>query len=132
MVIIKTRCLTCGEVDLTADKVQLRIAIGGPTGSGNSSYAFDCPKCSSRVRKPADTRVVQLLISGGITPELVGDDDPTEETFDTLAEREAAAREAHPSRAGRAAPQITYDDILEFHREIEAGVLESFLRSAAA
>ena len=42
MVIIKTTCPSCGEVDLTAEKVELRIALGG-TGS---SYAFDCPRCT--------------------------------------------------------------------------------------
>ena len=50
MVIIKTTCPTCGEVDLTADRVELRIAIGG----SGSSYAFDCPRCCERIRKPAD------------------------------------------------------------------------------
>src|SRR5258708_27089779 len=65
MVIIKTTCPSCGEVDLTAERVELRIALGG-TGS---SYAFDCPSCTDRIRKPADARVVQLLISGGVAPE---------------------------------------------------------------
>src|SRR6266567_1553885 len=50
MVIIKTTCPSCGEVDLTADKVELRVAIGGE----GSSYAFDCPRCTDRIRKPAD------------------------------------------------------------------------------
>lgn len=128
MVIIKTTCPSCGEVDLTADKVELRIAIGG-TGS---SYAFDCPRCTDRVRKPADARVVQLLISGGVAPEVLPED---EATGDDRSLERAAAREAHPSRArlsARSAPAITYDDLLEFHRELESGVIENFLRSAAA
>jgi hypothetical protein len=29
-------------------------------------------------------------------------------------------------------PAITYDDLLEFHNELESGVLENFLRNAAA
>src|ERR1700704_2608021 len=69
MVIIKTTCPSCGEVDLTAEKVELRIALGG-TGS---SYAFDCPRCTDRVRKPADSRVVQLLISGGVAPQILAE-----------------------------------------------------------
>jgi hypothetical protein len=118
MVIIKTTCPSCGEVDLTADKVELRIAIGGR----GTSYAFNCPRCDDRVRKPADSRVVQLLISGGIAPEVVADDDDN-----------SASREMHPSRGTRsAAPTITYDDLLEFHKELESGVLESFLKSTAA
>jgi predicted RNA-binding Zn-ribbon protein involved in translation (DUF1610 family) len=122
MVIIKTTCPNCGEVDLTADKVALRIAIGGQ----GSSYAFDCPECRERIRKPADSRVVQLLISGGISPEVVRDEAAAE------AAPEAAARTLPPSHTARTAPAITYDDLLEFHREIESGVLESFLRSTAA
>lgn len=133
MVIIKTTCPNCGEVDLTADKVQLRIAIGGV----GSSYAFDCPACSDRIRKPADSRVVQLLIQGGIAPEIIGDEEAEAESMHgEPASRQATARELHPATAGRpgrqVAPTITYDDLLEFHREIEDGVLESFLRNAAA
>ncbi|HEU5001343.1 MAG TPA: hypothetical protein VFW71_01000 [Actinomycetota bacterium] len=133
MVIIKTTCPTCGEVDLTADRVELRIAIGG----AGSSYAFDCPRCCERIRKPADSRVVQLLISGGVAPEI----EPAAKApavaaqtgSETASQAAAAAKAQHPSRAARpAAPPISYDDLLEFHRELEAGVLESFLRSAAA
>ena len=129
MVIIKTTCPSCGEIDLTAEKVQLRIALGG-TGS---SYAFDCPRCSDRIRKPADSRVVQLLISGGVAPEILA------ETTGDAAERTAkvaTARDAHPTRTHVASrpstPAITYDDLLEFHKELESGVLENFLRNAAA
>jgi hypothetical protein len=46
-----------------------------------------------------------------------------------------AAREAHPSHARVASPStpaITYDDLLEFHNELESGVLENFLRNTAA
>ncbi|MGH2718063.1 MAG: hypothetical protein ACRDJU_05745, partial [Actinomycetota bacterium] len=111
MVIIKTTCPNCGEVDLTADKVQLRIAIGG----NGSSYAFDCPVCTDRIRKPADSRVVQLLIQGGIAPEVVGDDE-VQSSGSEPASREATARELHPATAGRPpAPALTYDDLLEFH-----------------
>jgi hypothetical protein len=129
MVIIKTTCPSCGEVDLTAEKVELRIALGG-TGS---SYAFDCPRCTDRVRKPADSRVVQLLISGGVAPEILAE--KAEASVERGA-KVAAARDAHPARAHVASrpstPAITYDDLLEFHKELESGVLENFLRNAAA
>ena len=128
MVIIKTTCPSCGEIDLTAEKVQLRIALGG-TGS---SYAFDCPRCTDRIHKPADSRVVQLLISGGVAPEILAE---TTGEADRTA-RVATAREAHPTRTHVASrpstPAITYDDLLEFHKELESGVLENFLRNAAA
>ena len=129
MVIIKTTCPSCGEIDLTAEKVQLRIALGG-TGS---SYAFDCPRCTDRIHKPADSRVVQLLISGGVAPEILAENAgaPVERTT-----KVAAARDAHPTRTHVASrpstPAITYDDLLEFHKELESGVLENFLRNAAA
>lgn len=130
MVIIKTTCPTCGEVDLTADRVELRIAIGG----NGSSYAFDCPRCCERIRKPADSRVVQLLISGGVAPEIEPANAPAAVAPAAQAtEAAATAKAQHPSRVGRpAAPPISYDDLLEFHRELEAGVLETFLRNAAA
>ena len=129
MVIIKTTCPSCGEIDLTAEKVQLRIALGG-TGS---SYAFDCPRCTDRIRKPADSRVVQLLISGGVAPEILAEN--TGESVERST-KVATAREAHPTRTHVASrpstPAITYDDLLEFHKELESGVLENFLRNAAA
>jgi hypothetical protein len=129
MVIIKTTCPSCGEVDLTAERVELRVALGG-TGS---SYAFDCPQCADRIRKPADARVVQLLISGGVAPEILPE--PATASVDR-ASRVNAAREAHPSHARAASrpssPAITYDDLIEFHKELESGVLENFLRNTAA
>jgi len=129
MVIIKTTCPSCGEIDLTAEKVQLRIALGG-TGS---SYACDCPRGSDRIRKPADSRVVQLLISGGVAPEILAES--AGESLDRTA-KVATARDAHPTRTHVASrpstPAITYDDLLEFHNELESGVLENFLRNAAA
>jgi len=137
MVIIKTTCPSCGEVDLTADKVELRVAIGGE----GSSYAFDCPRCTDRVRKPADARVVQLLISGGVAPEILPAPEPVSGSVPGpvsghLLGPAEAARAAHPSShrgaAGGMAPAFTYDDLIEFHKELEAGVLENYLRNTAA
>ena len=123
MVIIKTTCPTCGEVDLTADKIALRIAVNGK----GSAYTFECPSCREHVRKPADSRVVQLLISGGVAPEVV-----SEGRGAAGIEESPAGGDQHPARATRnVAPAITYDDILEFHRELEDGVLEAFLHNAS-
>src|SRR3982074_2371599 len=126
MVIIKTTCPSCGEVDLTAEKVELRIALGG-TGS---SYAFDCPRCTDRVRKPADSRVVQLRIAGGVAPETLAE--KAEASVERGA-KVAAARDAHPARAHVASrpstPPITYDDLLEFHKELEPGAPAHFPRT---
>ena len=130
MVIIKTTCPRCGEVDLTAEKVDLRIALGGR----GSSYAFDCPRCTDRVRKPADARIAQLLISGGVSPNVVTPEAPAAEPVATDGVGEARpASELRPAASARSsAPTLTYDDLLEFHAELEAGVVEDFLRNHAA
>lgn len=99
MTTIRAVCPTCGEVDLTADDIELRVSPAG------STYGFECPGCAYPVRKPADERVVQLLISGGVKPEL-----------------EAASDDA---------PPFTHDDLLDFHFELEsAEALKKFLKSA--
>jgi hypothetical protein len=114
MVIIKATCPACGEVDLTGDQVKLRIGADAEP----DSYAFECPSCLQQIRKPADPRVVQLLLSGGVT-------------LEDAASDLVSVRRQHPA-SPRRAPAITYDDLLEWHSELEAGVLENFLRSAAA
>lgn len=93
MVIIKTTCPRCGEVDLTAEQIALQVSIAGEA----SSYSFQCPLCVRKVHKPADTRIVQLLISGGVKPEVL--DGSTE-----------APRPRSPH------PAFTYDDLLDFHQ----------------
>lgn len=91
MTTIKATCPLCGEVSLSADDVLLRI--GSP--SAGNTYAFDCPDCGDFVEKPADERVIKLLLSGGVIP--VMNSVPAE-----VMER-------------RTGPAIDYDDILAFH-----------------
>ena len=62
MTTIKASCPTCGEVELTPADVSLMVCSHAPL----SYYAFGCPSCHDEVRKPADDRVVRLLISGGV------------------------------------------------------------------
>src|SRR5438309_10527562 len=59
---IKATCPGCGEVELTPDDIELRVCNYAPA----SYYNFECPTCRLEVRKPADDRVVKLLISGGV------------------------------------------------------------------
>lgn len=61
---IMATCPDCGEVRLTPDDVLLRIA----PNRTEHSYAFTCPTCEQFIKKPADTRVVRLLLSGGVMP----------------------------------------------------------------
>ena len=109
MTIFKATCPTCGEVDLKPEEFKLRM----PVGMGDNVYTFTCPMCSASVSKPADARVVQLLISAGVRPEFVD------------AAGEAPAGDAHH------APAFTYDDLLDFHLQLENDfVVESMLKSA--
>lgn len=96
MTTIKATCPTCGEVGLTPADVELRV---DPSGAAESYYAFRCPGCQAQVRKPADNRVVRLLVSGGV-PVLAVE-----------PEQEALAVDV-PRFYG---PAIDHDDLLDFH-----------------
>jgi hypothetical protein len=95
MTTIKATCPRCGEVDLTADAILLRI---GATQAVNT-YGFTCPGCSQFVEKPADDRIVRLLLSGGVVPVPVH-----------------VPAEALEVRQG---PPINHDDLLDFHEMLE-------------
>ena len=91
MTTIKATCPDCGEVDLTAEDILLRI---GAVRDSNT-YGFTCPSCGCFIEKPADERIVRLLLSGGVMPVLV--------------HVPAEALETHVG------PIINHDDLLEFH-----------------
>jgi hypothetical protein len=91
MTTIKATCPDCGEVDLTAEDILLRI---GAVQDANT-YGFSCPTCSTFVEKPADERVIRLLLSGGVMPILVH---VPAEVFET-----------------KSGPPINHDDLIEFH-----------------
>jgi hypothetical protein len=95
MTTIKASCPVCGEVDLTAEEILLRIA----TAQNSSSYGFSCPGCSDFVEKAADDRVVKLLLSGGVIPLMVN-----------------VPGEALEVKDG---PPLTYDDALVFHEVLQ-------------
>ena len=95
MTTIKATCPGCGEVDLTADDILLRIG----SGHVSNTYGFSCPTCSEFVEKPADDRVVRLLLSGGVMPVLTH-----------------VPAEVLESRQG---PPINHDDLLSFHEMLE-------------
>ena len=97
MTTIKATCPSCGEVALTPVDIDLRV---DPHGVSESSYGFACPDCGDEVRKPADERIVRLLISGGVEAQAPA---PPRET---LAERATG-------------PALTPDDLIDFHRLLE-------------
>ena len=88
---IRATCPTCGEVELTPDDIELRVCTHAPA----SYYQFECPLCDEAIQKPADDRVVQLLISGGVSA--------------TVWELPDEVREQ------RDGPVPTFDDVLDFH-----------------
>lgn len=95
MTSIKATCPGCGEVDLVADDILLRI---GATRAVNT-YGFSCPDCGEFVEKKADDRVIRLLLSGGVVPMPV--------------HLPAEALEVHSG------PPLTLDDLLDFHIQLQ-------------
>jgi hypothetical protein len=95
MTSIKATCPGCGEVDLVADDILLRI---GATQAVNT-YGFSCPDCGDFVEKKADDRVIRLLLSGGVVPMPV--------------HLPAEALEVHSG------PPLTLDDLLDFHLQLQ-------------
>lgn len=93
MTTIKATCPHCGEITLTPADIDLRV---DPSDPGDATYGFLCPDCAVPVRKPADDRIVRLLVSGGV---------------------EARAPEpASTAEARHGPPPLTHDDLLDFHR----------------
>ncbi len=90
---IKATCPRCGEVEVTADDIELLIA----PSEDESTYGFECPACVSKISKPADARIIQLLLSGGVKP--------------TIVQNEVRS---FPG------PAFTYDDLLDFHLELQS------------
>ena len=90
MTTIKASCPICGDVELTPAQMRLVVC----TRSEWSYYSFPCGTCQDEVRKPADSEVVALLVSGGV-----------------LAEQWVIPAEALEEHEG---PVITYDDVLDF------------------
>lgn len=95
MTTIKATCPGCGEVELTPDDIELRVCTHAPA----SYYIFECPSCSTPIQKPADDRVIQLLISGGVKA--------------VVWELPSEVLEVHDG------PAFTKDDLLDFHLLLE-------------
>ena len=106
MAMIRASCPTCGDVELTTRDVRVLLC----STTYESSYAFQCPVCRVAVAKPAEPRVVDVLLSSGISL--------------TVWHMPAELDEPH------AGAPITYDDLLEFHFQLKrADSLEALLAS---
>ena len=91
MATIRASCPSCGDVELTSRDVKVLVC----TTTDEGSYTFKCPSCLLAVSKPAESRIVDLLVSAGVG--LTTWTMPAE-----LDERHEGA-------------PIGYDDLLDFH-----------------
>jgi hypothetical protein len=73
------------------------VRVCSTTNEG--AYLFSCPDCQMVVTKPAEPRVVDLLVSSGVR----------------MSVWQLPAELDEP----RAGPPISYDDLLEFHFELQ-------------
>lgn len=92
---IRASCPTCGDVELTTSDV--RVLLCADTNEG--SYAFQCPSCRVAVSKPAEPRVVDVLVASGVKL--------------TVWQLPTELNESH------AGAPISYDDLLQFHFELQ-------------
>lgn len=97
MAIIRATCADCGDVEMTTNDVWVRICEDDNSGT----YAFRCPSCDRTVVKSAEAHIVDLLVASGVPWS----------TWSLPRELEERPAEA---------PQITHDDMIDFHRLLEA------------
>ena len=75
--------------------------------AGEGSYRFSCPGCEGTVQKPADRKVVALLLSAGVELE---EDEPEQGSFEGIVEAVETPSEERPD-----GPPFTVDDLIAFH-----------------
>src|SRR2546423_3576610 len=92
---IRASCPTCGDVELTTRDVTVHVC----SDTNEGSYAFRCPHCRLAVSKPAEARIVDLLVSSGVR----------------LSVWHMPAELDEP----KSGPPISYDDLLEFHFQLQ-------------
>jgi hypothetical protein len=98
MTTIRTTCPQCGEVDMTPEAILLSIR----DRAGEGSYRFACPTCQNTIEKPADRKVVALLLSAGV--------ELAEPAHAIVSDEPEATPERH-----RTGPPFTTDDLISFH-----------------
>ena len=105
MTTIKTRCPTCGEVNMGPAGISLEL----PADADHGIYAFTCPECQAEVSKPASRKTVALLLAAGVEPVEL---DEAEVRMLPFADR----------IPDPAAPAFTLDDLIGFHFLLEDDV----------
>lgn len=92
---IRASCPTCGDVEFTTGDV--RVLVCSTTNEG--SYAFVCPACRLAVSKPAETRVIDILVASGVSM--------------SVWHMPSELDEVHGGNP------ISYDDLLRFHFDLQ-------------
>jgi hypothetical protein len=88
---IRANCPSCGDVQLRANDLTVRVCSDDEQGS----YCFQCPSCAQAVAKDASKRIVDLLVSSGVRMEVW----------------RLPAELSEP----RVGPPLSPDDLLDFH-----------------
>jgi hypothetical protein len=96
MTTIRATCPRCGEVEMGAQAILLSVR----EADGEGTYSFTCPVCHGTVEKPADRKVVMLLLSAGVD-----------------VSNAAALFQEEELRPG--GPPLTADDLIDFHFLLE-------------
>ena len=76
MTTIRTSCLLCGDVELVPGDLHLELTAANGTGT----YLFQCPHCDEHQRRPANHRVVSILLATGVAYHVVEETGPITET----------------------------------------------------
>jgi hypothetical protein len=103
MTTIKTKCPTCGEVNMGPAGISLEL----PVDTDHGTYAFTCPECLTEVSKPASRKTVALLLAAGV--------EPVESAEARILPFEDRSPEPN-------APRLTLDDLIAFHFLLEDDV----------
>lgn len=91
MTTIRANCPSCGDVQLKATDLTVRVCSDDERGS----YTFRCPDCRMPVAKDASRRIVDLLVGSGVRMQ--------------VWRLPAELHEAHDG------PTLMPDDLLDFH-----------------
>ena len=94
--VIKASCHDCGDVEIGVAELSVRVCIADT----QSTYVFRCPTCQMSVSKPAEQRIVDLLVASGV--EVIKWRLPAE------------LFEPHGGQA------ITHDDLIDFHHLLQS------------
>lgn len=94
--VIKASCHDCGDVELGVTELSVRVCSEDTL----SSYVFRCPTCQMSVAKPAERRIVDLLVASGVE----------------LIEWRLPAELFEPHRG----EVISHDDLIDFHHLLQS------------